>query len=745
MRKMRVIWLAIVGMIVAACIPNGVDNVSLNSKAIPVIIRAEQIVEEGTKTIRNADKSVSWLGGEEINVICGADRAKFTSTNTDASAVVSFSGNLLEATVEAIKNSTSAYPVWGLYPYDENVESDGETYVTTTLPAAQTGVAGTFADDLFITLAKSDDFNLSFYNVCSGFKFTVTKAGITSITIQGKNDEYIAGKVKLSMGGDGKPKVDEVINGQKTITLTPEKSTFEVGKDYYFVTLPTPFTSGFTVTFNTPSETGTFNVSASVSFPRSKFVSKTNVDAAVVYGAMMGNISIPDANFKSYCIENFDTGGDNEISFEEALSVLTIKCENRNIESLEGIEFFSNLDSLECSCNALGKLDISHNPSLTYLECRETAITSLNVNNNSELLELICYSNPLTVLDVSNCPSLLKLDCAYTNLSSIDVSKNTLLTYLDCSDISLESLDVSKNAALSCIICNYNNLSSLDVSNHSSLTELICYRNELTSLNVTGCTALSTLSCGENLLSTLDVSGCVALTEFHCGDNQLTNLIAQGCTNLSKLYCYNNPIADIDIRDCTAIDTLVFTPFPSNTNSSTSLNSINMSGCTSLKYFWCSESDLTTLNASGCTALKTLHCHHNKISNLDVTGCTSLETINCNNNALTSLDVSNCHSLSTLNCSANQITSLDISENTSLLNLDCSNNQLVTLVVSGCTGLLWMSCNTNKLTSLDVSDSTSLIGLNCDENPFLSELWLKTGQTIALLTYDTDITTIKYK
>jgi len=35
--------------------------------------------------------------------------------------------------------------------------------------------------------------------------------------------------------------------------------------------------------------------------------------------------------------------------------------------------------------------------------------------------------------------------------------------------------------------------------------------------------------------------------------------------------------------------------------------------------------------------------------------------------------------------------------------------------------------------------------LLCYNNPSLTELWLKTGQTITTLYYDSDITTIYYK
>ena len=772
MSKMRVVWLTMVGMIVADCMPNGVDNVSLNSKAVPVIIRAEQIFEGETKTVRNADKSVSWLGGEEINVICGADRAKFTSTNTDAAAVVSFSGNLLEVTVEAVNNGTSAYPVWGLYPYDENVESDGETYVTTTLPATQTGVAGTFADDLFITLAKSDDFNLSFYNVCSGFKFTVTKAGITSITIQGKNDEYIAGKVKLSMGGDGKPKVDEIINGQKTITLTPEKSTFEVGKDYYFVTLPTPFTSGFTVTFITPSETGSFEVATSVTFPRSKFVTKANVDENIVYGAKAGNIIIPDANFKAYCVTNFDKNGDGEISFAEALLVTRVNCSSKSIQSLSGIEYFVNLTSLTCRSNQLTNLDVSKNTELTSLECSSNQLMSLDLSNNTSLTALFCSSNQLMSLDVSKNTELTLLHCYSNQLTSLDVSKNTSLLYLECYSNQLMSLDVSKNTELTILDCDSNQLTSLDVSKNTELTSLECSSNQLTSLDVSKNFRLQSLYCSSNQLTSLDVSKNKALTELFCSSNQLTSLDVNNNTALIRVWCNDNQLTSLDVSKNTALIDLI-----------------------------CSSNQLTRLDVTRNTALSDLDCRLNNsslviqirpgqiffrldrddsaiieetgdpipqgniefgdanfkaycVTDFDKNGDGEISfaeallvtTIDCSSKSIQSLSgIEYFVNLTSLTCYSNQLSSLDVSKNIALTMLICDSNQLTSLDVSKNTALTGLSCQSNQLTSLDVSENTALMTMLCNDNPYLTEIWLKTGQTIEGFNYDIEVATIKYK
>ena len=765
-----IMGLAIAGLVIASCV-NPIDQyLKVSNKAVKVTFQAQQVDESGTKTIRNNDKTVSWMPSDKISIICGSDKGMFTSTNTENALLASFTGELTEATVNAINSGTND-PIWALYPYDENVVSDG-TSVTTTLPSNQMGVAGTFADDLFISLAKSNDLNLSFFNVCSGFKFSVTKAGITSITIQGKNNEDLAGKVKLSFGLDGKPKVDEVIEGQKTITLTPEKSTFEIGKDYYFVTLPVPFADGFIITFNTPSETGVFDHSSSVSFPRSSFVTKTNVDANVVYGTKVGNINIPDANFKAYCVAKFDTNNDLEISYAEALSVNSINVHTDNIFSLSGIEFFSNLQRLNCSGSSyqyvheygryigegkLTELDISNNVLLVSLHVASNRLSSLDVSRNQLLKTLDCDFNSISDLDVRNNTQLTSLDCSWNQIEGIDVSNNLNLIHFVCDYNMIKDIDVSNNTQLLQLGCSSNQLTSINISNNPSLTALGCDFNQLESISISANTLLKSLSCEENQLTSLDVSKNTLLETLSCRGNQLTSLDVSMNSALTILYCDNNQLTSLDVSNTA----LLFLQCHNN-----QLTSLDVSMNSALIQLWCDANQLTSLNVSSNTALTDLRCYNNQMMSLDVSKNTALTDLSCGYNQLTSLNVSNNTALTDLRCSGNQLTGIDVSMNSLLIYLDCGANQLTSLNVSNNTALTQLICYANQLTSLEVSNNTvltqlwcyanqltsldvsmnsALTTLVCIDNPYLTEIWLKTGQTISIFGYDTEVATIKYK
>ena len=125
------------------------------------------------------------------------------------------------------------------------------------------------------------------------------------------------------------------------------------------------------------------------------------------------HISFADENFKAYCVEHFDTNGDGEINQEEAQAVTAIDCSGKNIASLAGIEYFSNLETLNASGNtSLAALDVSTNTSLTKLNVPNTSLTKLNVSSNTLLTTLDCSNNAsLTTLDVSGNTSLTTLVC----------------------------------------------------------------------------------------------------------------------------------------------------------------------------------------------------------------------------------------------------------------------------------------------------------------------------------------------
>lgn len=273
------------------------------------------------------------------------------------------------------------------------------------------------------------------------------------------------------------------------------------------------------------------------------------------------NNLIPDRAFLEYCIREFDTNHDNLLSYSEAQKVRTINVDTDFISSMEGIQFFVNIESLTCRSlsswgwnvdynfegikGKLTSLDVSHNTSLSFLDCSCNHIKSLDLSNNG-LLEIVdCGYNYLEYLNVSNCSLLQSLNCDCGLLDYLDISNCIELDGLNCASNQLTSLDVSNNEKLRLLRCDRNKLTMINVSNNRLLEGLYCVFNNLSQLDISQNTTLIRLDCSKNQLPTLDVSKNTLLTYLNCCDNQLTTLDVTKNTALTSLDCYNVTMTDL--------------------------------------------------------------------------------------------------------------------------------------------------------------------------------------------------------
>ena len=122
--------------------------------------------------------------------------------------------------------------------------------------------------------------------------------------------------------------------------------------------------------------------------------------------------NFPDDTFRDYVKNNCDKNRDGYLSEEEIKAVTKIDVPKTLTKDLTGIEYFTELKTLDCSSSYLTELDLS---------------------KNTALMDLDCSNSFLTTLDVSGCTALTDLDCSSNDLTTLDVSQNTVLENLDCS------------------------------------------------------------------------------------------------------------------------------------------------------------------------------------------------------------------------------------------------------------------------------------------------------------------------
>ena len=167
-------------------------------------------------------------------------------------------------------------------------------------------------------------------------------------------------------------------------------------------------------------------------------------------GVPVNSNNFPDPIFRAYVEEYFDDDHDGFLSDAERNAAIEIEYFDENLFSIQGVEFFPNLERLNMSespewnsCR-ISQADLSANTKLRYVGLGFSQISQLDLSMLPDLEELFLGFTGLESLDLSGNPKLRSLIISDSNISSLDLSHNPLLAYLDCcGNMNLQTLDLS--------------------------------------------------------------------------------------------------------------------------------------------------------------------------------------------------------------------------------------------------------------------------------------------------------------
>jgi len=471
MKTLRILSLAAAVLTLAACgneefIENNPGNEAAKPEFMTFTASAPQ-----TRTLLDG-LNVHWVEYDEIAIWDGSEGYQKFMVDTESinGSEATFTGPALVPGADY----TAFYPLIA-------VESMNATSVNFNLPAEQTAVAGTFANQLAPSLAKATggSTNLVFNNLCALVKFTVPAEmageGIFTL-VGGKATEPLAGKLTCNTA-DGTLTATEPAT---RITLT---GNFTAEKAYYFVVLPGTLADGFSLLYE-DSKSKLYRKATSNPAPLQAghilnlgTLALTGFDKAVTTGMTYNDASVgtphPDGT------TTLTTTGFEGVSASTALTI-----NSAGMTTLAGIGHFTQLKTLQCESNQLTSLNLSGLSNLVSLSCGSNPLTSLNLSGLTSLTKLVCYNNKLTSLNLDGTTGLEFLDCSSNQLTSLDVSKLTKLTTLKCYNNQLTTLDVSKLTQLTNLECHSNLLTALDITPLTGLTKLICGYQKNGNLNL---------------------------------------------------------------------------------------------------------------------------------------------------------------------------------------------------------------------------------------------------------------------
>lgn len=523
------------------------DNDDKVRPLVEFVIHAskETIPDEvtSTKTELQPDGAIFWSPSDSISLFFGpaSDGGyPMVSNNNESTSSTDFVGKVDKNDYETL---------WAVYPYQKDNSFDGEELVV-HLPFHQVAKEDGFADDLFVSVAKSSDNNMTFFNVCGGVKFSVSQEGITQVSLSTGYKVPLAGELHILTDEACNPRISSIDDSSSTIYVdAPDGGCFEVGKWYYIVTAPIS-DNVISLTYLKGIDKATYSTAAEHKIKRACFGKLDCKDRDLEFNPCIAKLQIWDLrDYRSASIERIDfhtlssetngqfigadTFGDPIYLdvHDNALDFYTV-APAFGITEGQGRGFFSQYPSVE-------KYDLSK------FDFRSVQDASQMFYGCSSLKSLILGTNSNLISDMSEmfygCAELESVDFSHWNLSNVE---NMSAMFEGCSnlksviwDASIKTqIKITSRLFLGCTVLENLELSSFNTANCEDMENMF-----------SDCSSLSSLD-----LSSFDTSNCTNMHSMFAGCSRLKTLNAsfnlQSATDIGWMF-YN----------CASLESISFT------------------------------------------------------------------------------------------------------------------------------------------------------------------------------------------
>lgn len=452
---------------------------------------------------------------------------------------------------------------------------------------------------------------------------------------------------------------------------------------------------------------------------------------------------IPDKVLKTYIMTNFDKDRDGEISKEEAEAVKTIELTGSEIASIDGLEYFPNLETVDFTTHRLLKADFSQCYALKELNLSSGAgLSSVVLPASLEELSIM-QCNKLKKIDLSAAPNLKNLYASNSGfVVAPDLSKNTKLESVGFGAAKFSTIDVSKNTELKSLNVGGDVFNSLDVTNNPKLTDL-SVTGTITALDLTKSVQLEVLNISNTKIAEIDVTNCPYLRSIDFGSTPIVEIdlsrnllltsasaylanslktvwLSHGQTiestsNIESFIQYKDyeagPDAIANIED-EAYKTYLLT---FDKNGDGKLDKAEVEAITEINIKGLGIKSLKGVEYVNFTNVRKLDCSDNELTELPIAGFfANLEEIDFSNNKLAgNIELKKCTKLRILKGSNNLLDEVSFS-NSVLESVDLSNNQLTRFMCSN---------NTSTLKSVNVANNllNESSGFSCSDNTVLTD------------------------
>lgn len=420
--------------------------------------------------------------------------------------------------------------------------------------------------------------------------------------------------------------------------------------------------------------------------------------------------AFPDATFRSFVKANYDANNNNILEDNERAYVtdMSITGEGNTLTSLEGLWYFTALESLDCSDNALTELDVSPNKRLVTLNCARNNISHLTMPplKDCRIEELDLSGNAFEYFNYSSGIPTLKV---------LRLNDNSDMWYLNLSKFPALETVYASNCAINTVVLESDSLKTLSLTGNSSLATLNISRAPIL-LNAYLYGEADTDGPSVKRWTNRDVDPYI---ELSVGKNvQIISGANDGDVAINET---NFP--DFEFRE--------FVKLKYDQNSDNHLSAAEIAAATALTD---ERSNFGSLKGiEFLSALKTIRITESAVETINLSALKDLESLSMTNGSLTEVDLSGLQKLRTATLYGNELTAASVEDAPSLEYLDLSGNKLTAVYAANCPALATLDLSNNP--GLGVCDlegdaalgeadlhGTQITFLDLQEHPLLLSL-----------------------
>lgn len=265
--------------------------------------------------------------------------------------------------------------------------------------------------------------------------------------------------------------------------------------------------------------------------------------------------NFPDPVFLEY-LERYDQNHDGAFSESEIKMITSLNVSAMNVQTLEGIQYFTSLEELNCYNNQIDQLDLQFNTSLRTVNCGKNKLEGLELSQNSNIISLNCSDNQITELDIRHLAGIEQLYVSNNRLKNLEIERAENLKQLYCSGNEITELHCELLKKLVRLDCSKNKLTYLNLMSAERLEYINSSNNQITEINLKDKMHLLYVLLNHNEISNLSLGEMPLLEELYASDNEIEKLDLSGCPELKVLSCYNNKIEDLDLKKSPGLKTI---------------------------------------------------------------------------------------------------------------------------------------------------------------------------------------------